>query len=114
MNFDTMLLSCNHSQAPQIKTSTKIQKNGNYPYYHEINNTVRLNILLWSADLLGNGLEKLWQCVQFLLELCSAPSVSQLVFKITEKAPTRAFSWLKAATTALIFENLLRRYAKRT
>ena len=53
MNFDTMLLSCNHSQAPQIKTSTKIQKNGNYPYYHEINNTVRLNILLWSADFTG-------------------------------------------------------------
>ena len=29
--------------------------------------------------------------------LCSAPSVSQPVFTITEKAPSRAFSWLKAA-----------------
>ena len=28
--------------------------------------------------------------------LCSAPSVPQPVFTITEKAPTRAFSWLKA------------------
>ena len=34
-------------------------------------------------------------------------------FIITEKAPTRAFSWLKAATTAFTFETLLRHYAKR-
>ena len=31
---------------------------------------------------------------------------------ITEKAPTRAFSWLKVATTALTFKTLLRHYAK--
>ena len=30
----------------------------------------------------------------------------------TEKAPTRAFSWLKAATTAFTFKTLLRHYAK--
>ena len=30
----------------------------------------------------------------------------------TEKAPTRAFSWLKAATTAFTFKILLRHYAK--
>ena len=41
------------------------------------------------------------------------PSVSQLVFTITEKAPTRA-SWLKAATTAFTFKTLLRHYAKWT
>ena len=35
------------------------------------------------------------------LVLCSAPSVSQSVFTITEKTPTRAFCWLKVATTAL-------------
>ena len=35
-------------------------------------------------------------------------------FIITEKAPTRAFSWLKAATTAFTFKTLLRHYAKRT
>ena len=34
-------------------------------------------------------------------------------FVITEKAPTRAFSWLKAATTAFTFKTLLRHYAKR-
>ena len=34
-------------------------------------------------------------------------------FVSTEKAPTRAFSWLKAATTAFSFKTLLRHYAKR-
>ena len=34
-------------------------------------------------------------------------------FVITEKAPTRAFSWLKAATTAFTYKTLLRHYAKR-
>ena len=33
-------------------------------------------------------------------------------FVITEKAPTKAFSWLKAATTAFTFKTLLRHYAK--
>ena len=32
---------------------------------------------------------------------------------ITEKAPTRAFSWLQVATTAFTFKTLLRHYAKR-
>ena len=32
---------------------------------------------------------------------------------ITEKAPTRAFSWLKARTSAFTFKTLLRHYAKR-
>ena len=34
-------------------------------------------------------------------------------FTIKEKAPTRAFSWLKAATSAFTFKTLLRHYAKR-
>merc|ERR1719336_3454374 len=34
-------------------------------------------------------------------------------FVITEKAPTRAFSWLKAATTAFTLKTLLRHHAKR-
>ena len=42
------------------------------------------------------------------------PSVPQPVFTITEKAPTRAFSWLKAATTAFTFKTLLRHYANQT
>ena len=32
---------------------------------------------------------------------------------ITENAPTRAFSWLKAPTSAFTFKTLLRHYAKR-
>ena len=32
--------------------------------------------------------------------------------RITEKAPTRAFCWLKGATTAFTFKTLLRHYAK--
>ena len=46
------------------------------------------------------------------LVLFIAPSVPQLVFTITEKAPTRAFSWLKAPTSAFTFKTLLRHYAK--
>ena len=38
-------------------------------------------------------------------------SIRRFVF--TEKAPTRAFSWLKAATIAFTFKTLLRHYAKR-
>ena len=34
-------------------------------------------------------------------------------FTITEKAPTRAFSWLKAPTSAFTFKTLVRHYAKR-
>ena len=42
----------------------------------------------------------------------SAPKSSIRRFVITEKAPTRAFSWLKAATSAFTFKTLLRHYAK--
>ena len=34
-------------------------------------------------------------------------------FVITEKAPPRAFSWLKGATTTFTFKTLLRHYSKR-
>ena len=42
----------------------------------------------------------------------SASKSSIRRFVITEKAPTRAFSWLKAAATAFTFKTLLRHYAK--
>ena len=45
--------------------------------------------------------------------VCSSASKRSIRrFIITEKAPTRAFSWLKAATTAFTFKTLLRHYAK--
>ena len=40
------------------------------------------------------------------------PLVRLYICTITEKALTRAFSWLKAATTAFTFNTLLRHYAK--
>ena len=65
--------------------------------------TVTMLETIFSSDALGVG-----------LVLCSAPSVSQSVFTITEKAPTtRAFSWLKVPTSAFTFKTLLRHYAKR-
>ena len=42
----------------------------------------------------------------------SASKSSIRMFVITEKAPTRAFFWLKAASTAFTFKTLLRHYAK--
>ena len=48
-----------------------------------------------------------------LLVQASASKKSIRRFVITEKAPTRAFSWLKAATTAFTFKTLLRHYAER-
>ena len=44
----------------------------------------------------------------------SASKSSIRRFVITEKAPTRAFSWLKVASTAFTFKTLLRHYAKQT
>ena len=47
--------------------------------------------------------------------LCSLVLQTKAIrrFVITENAPTRAFSWLKAATTAFTFKTQLRHYAKR-
>ena len=48
----------------------------------------------------GNGV-----CVHKVV-LCSAPSVPHQVFTSMEKAPTRAFSWLKAPNSAFTFKTL--------
>ena len=47
-----------------------------------------------------------------VLACASASKSSIRRFAITEKAPTRAFSWLKAPTSAFTFKTLLRHYAK--
>ena len=44
--------------------------------------------------------------------ITSASKSSIRRFVITEKAPTRAFSWLKAPTSAFTFKTLLRHYGK--
>ena len=48
------------------------------------------------------------------IKLCSLEIQTKDIrrFVITEKAPTRAFSWLKAVTTTFTFKTLLRHYAK--
>ena len=51
-------------------------------------------------------------CAAELEVVTSASKKSIRGFVITEKAPTRAFSWLKAATTAFTFKTILRHYAK--
>ena len=59
----------------------------------------------WPGQKVGSYAFKLLKCTV----ISSVPSV----FTITEKAPTRAFSWLKAPTSAFTFKTLLRHYTKR-
>ena len=70
---------------------------------------VRLMWLLWSAVCLGDP-TFVW-IADFVLSV-EIQTKAIRRFVITEKAPTRAFSWLKAATTAFTFKTLLRHYAE--
>ena len=81
-------------------------------FYYEILN---------SPDRACHLAKQVSRCVQCaVLPLCVITSAanrsigSTTGFTITEKAPTRAFSWLKAPTSAFTFKTLLRHYAKRT
>ena len=66
-----------------------------------------------AVSILHGGAPVLSAQVLSELELCSAPSVPQPVFTITGKAPTRAFSWLKAPTSsAFTFKTTQRNYHK--
>ena len=60
---------------------------------------------------LGHVLQQ--EAVHLAAAACSASKSSIQRSVITENAPTRAFSWLKVATTAFTFKTLLRHYAKR-
>ena len=53
-------------------------------------------------------------CSSWTWDQLSASKRSIRRFVITKKAPTRAFSWLKAPTSAFTLKTLLRHYAKRT
>ena len=58
---------------------------------------------------------KLMKCVLTSAWNEGYPNVPEdFTITVTEKAPTRAFSWLKAATSAFTFKTLLRHYAKQT
>ena len=52
-------------------------------------------------------------CVVIIVFILNRAANDQSFFTIMERTPTRAFSWLKAATTAFTFKTLLRHYAKR-
>ena len=66
----------------------------------------------WSFDLLSVIKIDIVQGCIIIMVLTSASKCSIRRFVSTEKAPTRAFSWLKAPTSAFTFKTLLRHYAK--
>ena len=56
-----------------------------------------------------------WAAVKGIVQAVSRLvllTINQRSCTITEKAPTRAFSWLKAPTNTFTFKTLLRHYAK--
>ena len=78
----------------------------------------------WTAGLPGPGLGRLlWHVPlrvpgdpHLRLAVFSCQSLKRRSirrFVITEKAPSKAFSWLKVPTSAFTFKSLLRHYAKR-
>ena len=80
------------------------------PWWH--GSALRPGSAVWAADR-GLGGQQRTGGHQVVTVATSAPKISIRRFVITEKAPTRAFSWLKAATAAFTFKTLLRHYAKR-
>ena len=57
--------------------------------------------------VLGRGLRQ-----RVLTIVLQVQTINRRSFTITEKAPTMAFSWLKAPTSTFTFKTLLRHYAK--
>ena len=66
----------------------------------KLSNTSDHHIMAGAAVTGGSGSNG------YFVVLCSASSVPQPVFTITVKAPTRAFSWLKAPASAFTFKTL--------
>ena len=76
------------------------------------NRELRLVMAAGSGHWRGQEGITICKCLQVSQDN-SASKKSIRRFVITEKAPTRAFSWLEAATTAFTFKTLLRHFAKR-
>ena len=75
-----------------------------YPSYHSLSCGVAIAWTLLSTQVRNSIIfDAHYRC----LSRSSASKSSIRRFVITEKAPTRAFSWLKAATTAFTFKTLL-------
>ena len=67
------------------------------------------------AELLGGAMKRLSDCRVAAGDMVSRASNEGYTkvrddFTITEKTPTRAFSWLKAPTSTFIFKTLLRHW----
>ena len=70
------------------------------------------------AELLGGAMKRLSDCRVAAGDMVSRASHEGYTkvregFTITEKAPSRAFSWLKVPSSAFTFKTLLRHYAQR-
>ena len=73
--------------------------------------TARDLVYQWTAGRGVNIARYQHQIVMMIPSMMTSASKSSIRwFVITEKAPTRAFSGLKAATTAFTFKTLLRHY----
>ena len=83
-------------------------------HYISINYILIKNLAwtLWPVLKLAQGKHENTQAAALAALHCSASKRSIRRFVITEKAPTRAFSWLKAPTSAFTIKTLLRHYAK--
>ena len=82
------------------------------PQFQVGEDKVPLEVSLLHLLRASPGVVRLVDYFERSVVLCSAPSVPQPVFTITGKVPpTRAFSWLKAPTSAFTFKTLLRHYA---
>ena len=98
-------LSSKHPQLMLRRTESIVEK--------MLTNWLALAMYDYMRDYAGSSLFVLFKAIKFQVGVVSsAPKSSIRRFVITEKAPTRAFSWLKAATTAFTFKTLLRHYAK--
>ena len=69
--------------------------------------TAELARVAWPGPSSSSGWARgslfVWPDCWLLASAANDPSVSQSVFTITEKAPTRVFSWLKTPTSAFTF-----------
>ena len=83
-----------------------------------------MRLVVNSGDWAGSECRWVWRLQDTCGETsdsCGTEQMSGVVLQtinprsctISEEAPTRAFSWLKAATTAFTFKTLLRHYARR-
>ena len=74
----------------------------------------RVRVIPAQSEIVYNRISSnICECCGLQLLPVSTSTSKSSIRRFTEKTPTRAFSWFKAATTAFTFKTLLRHYAKR-